>query len=118
MFPWVQAAGCLPAEPQALHNAGAEILDQHVGRRHQPHCNRRIIGLLEMQRDAALAAVPGLGIPFLCLRPSRTPGAYAPLPVVFRFIRLVGAAPLALPPQDTCFSRNCPVHCTSTAYVG
>src|SRR5262249_41017796 len=36
-----------------------EILDQHVGCRDQLRRDRQFIGLLEMQRDAALTAVPG-----------------------------------------------------------
>src|SRR5262249_9020389 len=52
----------LPAEPVALHHAGSEVLDQHVGAARQPS-HQRDAGLLpDVDGDPALVAVQALEV--------------------------------------------------------
>ena len=53
----MKAAQLLGAEPLLLELAVAKILQEHVGGLEQPVHGVAILGLLEVQHDAALAAV-------------------------------------------------------------
>lgn len=48
----------VPPEADALQRAGAEILDEHIGLRHRLPQQRGVVRDLQVQRDAALVAVP------------------------------------------------------------
>ena len=50
----------LPINAQLLGDAGPEILDEHVGLRHQRIERRQIISPTRIKRDRLLVAVPGL----------------------------------------------------------
>ena len=50
----------LVAESQRLHHAGAEVLDDDVGRVDQATQDRRVGRVLQVERDAALVAVARL----------------------------------------------------------
>lgn len=47
-----------PAQAQPLHNAGAKILQHHVGAVDQVPEDQEVVGVLEVEADAALVAVP------------------------------------------------------------
>ena len=48
------------AEPQPVHHAGAEVLDEHIRAPATSFKARSLVaGLLQVEHDAALAAVPG-----------------------------------------------------------
>jgi hypothetical protein len=49
----------VPADAEAFHHAGPEVLDQHVGGAHQVEQLRRASVGLQVEHDAALAAVEG-----------------------------------------------------------
>ena len=45
------------AQPEARGRAGREVLQQHVGTADQPVQHLRRLGMLQVERDAALAAI-------------------------------------------------------------
>ena len=55
--PRIDLAQRLVAEPEAVHHAGAEILDQDIGFRDQPMNERDRIGILEVEREASLSRI-------------------------------------------------------------
>ena len=55
--PRVQRVHRIPAEPEPVHRAGAEILDQRIGVAHQVLRHRQPLGRLHVDADAALVAV-------------------------------------------------------------
>jgi hypothetical protein len=53
-------------EPQPRHHVGAEVLDHHVGAGDEPARDVEVGGLLEVEHEGTLAAVPhgvGRGVP-------------------------------------------------------
>ena len=65
----------LVAEPQPLHRAGTEVLDQHVGAIEQPLEDRRARRLLQVERQALLVAVDAEEVRALAADERRTPRA-------------------------------------------
>ncbi len=56
----IDGADLIPAQPQPVHDAGAKIVDQHIGARHQPQHHRQIVGVLQVGGQALLAPVDGM----------------------------------------------------------
>ena len=55
--PRVQRVHGVPTETEAIHRAGAEILDQHIGVAHQVLRHRQPVRRFHVDADAALVAV-------------------------------------------------------------
>ncbi len=47
----------LVADPEAIHHAGPEVFENHVGRRGQAAQDRRAVGMGEVEAEAVLPAV-------------------------------------------------------------
>jgi hypothetical protein len=69
--PRVGRAHRLGAQAEPVHHAGTEVLDDHVGRLDQPPRRLAALVLLQVEHDAALAAVPDGVCRRLHARPAR-----------------------------------------------